>query len=133
VRHLTGNPSAAFRDFTEALDLFRSLGNCPGEIEALNDLGELLSDSSNSLAARDYHESAFAAARSINVPLEEARALEGIGRCLLNQGLGSGGDQLRGALAIYKTIKSSNAARVEDRLAKLGKGENSTDLEDASR
>ena len=82
--------------------------------KALNDLGELLSDSSARTDARAYHESALDTARSISSPLEEARALEGIGRCHLKQGEPDKGDiYFRQAVTIYQRIRSPNSQRVE--------------------
>ena len=52
----------------------------------LNYLGEVLSQSDDSQQARDHHARALAIAREISAPLEEARALEGIGHCLLQDG-----------------------------------------------
>ena len=52
----------------------------------LNSLGELSSRTAASQQARDHHSQALAIARDLGAPLEEARALEGIGRCHLQDG-----------------------------------------------
>ena len=50
-------------------------------------------------------------------PLEEARALEGIGRSHLHDGnVGDGAAKLRQALAIYQRIGAPDAQRVQETL-----------------
>ena len=66
--------------------MYRDLGNRAGQAEALNYLGEVLSLSGDGQQARDHYARALAIAREINAPLEEARALEGLGHCLLRDG-----------------------------------------------
>lgn len=64
--------------------------------------------------ARPCYEQALAIATSIAFPLEQARALEGIGRCHLRAGTpGQGATPLHQALAIYQRIGSPCAQRVE--------------------
>jgi tetratricopeptide (TPR) repeat protein len=111
---MAGDLAAATTSLTRALELYRDVGDRHGEAEALNDLGDLLSSSSTVADARSKHESALTTARIINAPLEEARALEGIGNCYLKQGkMDEGSEHLRQALTIYRAIKSPNSGRVE--------------------
>ncbi len=57
---------------------------------------------------------ALAMARDVAVPLEEARALEGIGRCHLQNGHpDQAGPVLQEALAIYQRLRSPFAQRVQ--------------------
>jgi len=73
--------------------------------------------SSRPAEALTEFEHALAIARSIVSPLEEARAVEGIGRCQLKEGqTGYGVASLRKALAIYARIGSANGKRVETAL-----------------
>ena len=61
-----------------------------------------------------WHDQALAMARAVAVPLEEARALEGIGRCHLQNGQpDQAGPILQEALAIYQRIQSPFAQRVQ--------------------
>ena len=114
VQHLTQDYPSATSSLTQALDLYRDVGDRHGEIEALNDLGDLMLDSFGVAKAHPHHESARTTAKTINVPLEEARALEGLGRCDLAEGhTVQGGKYLRQALAIYQEIGSPNDARVQ--------------------
>ena len=64
-----------------------------------------------------YHNQALAIARDIGAPLEEARALEGIGRCYLQDGHDrEGTTHLQQALAIYQRIGAPGAQRVQQTL-----------------
>ena len=71
---------------TQALQLFRDLGDRHGQADALINLGELLFLSSAHPAARSYHTQALSVARDVNAAYQEARALEGIGRCHIEEG-----------------------------------------------
>ena len=82
----TGDYPAAATSLRRALELFRDIGGRYGQAETLNNLGELLSQSSSSRQARDRHARALAIARAIGAPLEEARALEGIGQSHIHEG-----------------------------------------------
>jgi len=63
--------------------------------------------------ARARHDQALAIATDIAALPEEARALEGLGRCHLRDGEPSQGAALLGrALVIYQRIGSPNARRV---------------------
>ena len=73
--------------------------------------------------AHDYHSQALTIAREIGAPLEEARALEGIGQCHLQDGnLAEGAAQLRQALAIYQRIGTPAAQRLQETLRQPGTG-----------
>jgi Tfp pilus assembly protein PilF len=99
------------------LEQFRDLGDRLGQAEALNNLGELLCQAQTAQRARDHHSQALAIAHEIGAPLEEARALEGIGRCHLHDGNpGEGAAHLREALTIYRRIGAFDARRVEETL-----------------
>jgi hypothetical protein len=83
----------------------------------LNSLGELASRTSPTGQARNHHSQALAIARQIGAPLEEARALEGIGTSHLQDGNpGEATALLRQALAVYQRIESPGARCVEDTL-----------------
>jgi tetratricopeptide (TPR) repeat protein len=127
VERLTKAYTAATASLTQALQLFRDLGDRHGQADASINLGELLSLSSahpnsahtNSAHpdARSYHTQALSVAREVNAAYQEARALEGIGRCQIEEGNpGQGVAQLRQALAIYRRIGAPEAQRVETAL-----------------
>jgi hypothetical protein len=83
----------------------------------LNGLGELSSRTAKTLQARDYHSQALAIARDLGAPLEEARALEGIGHSHLQDGNhGEGIAHLKQALVIYRRIGTPGARRVQETL-----------------
>jgi len=105
---------------TRALELFRHLGERRGEAEASINLGQLRFLSSAHREARGYYTQALSIARDINAPVEQARALEGIGRCHSQEGNpDQGSAHLRQALAIYRRIGAPEAQRVEANLLKL--------------
>ena len=105
----------------QALELYRDFGNLAGVADTLNNLGGLSSRTSATHQARDHHNQALVLARNIGVPLEEARALEGIGRSHLQDGHpGEGLACLCQALGIYQRIGSSRAQRVQETLRQYG-------------
>ena len=119
VQQLTGDFPAAAASHQQALRLLR--GERHERAQVLNSLGELASRTSATEQARDYHNQANAIACQIGAPLEEARALEGIGQSHLqdgnpNQTIAS----LREALAIYQRIGSPGARRVRETLHQHG-------------
>jgi tetratricopeptide (TPR) repeat protein len=86
VRQLTGDYPAATAGMTQALKLFSDLGDRYGQADASIHLGELLLLSMTHREARGYFDQALSIARDINMPVEEARALEGIRRCHIQEG-----------------------------------------------
>jgi len=64
---------------------------------------------------------ALAIAREISVRLEEARALEGLGHCLLRDGdHDDGAAHWQQALAIYERIGAPDAQRIRETLREHG-------------
>jgi tetratricopeptide (TPR) repeat protein/transcriptional regulator with XRE-family HTH domain len=122
VRCLTGGYRTGEELLTQALDLYRDFGNRAGEAETLNVMGEQSLVAGDPAAARAHHEQALTIAVDIAAPLDEARALEGTGRCLLQGGLqdDQAAVRLREALAIYQRIGSPAAARVQQTLRDHG-------------
>ena len=117
VKRLTGDYVAATASLTQALKLFCDLGDRHGQADASINLGELLSLSSAHPSARSCHTHALGLARDVNAAFQEARALEGIGRCHIAEGNPSqGAAQLRQALAIYRRIGAPGAQHVETTL-----------------
>jgi Tfp pilus assembly protein PilF len=103
------------------MEQFRDLGDRLGQAEALNNLGELLCEAPTSHQACHHHSQALAIAHEIGAPFEEARALEGIGRCHLHDGNpAEGAAYLRQALAIYHRIGAADARRVKESLETVG-------------
>jgi hypothetical protein len=67
-----------------------------------------------------YHAQALAIASEIGAPLEEARALEGSGRCRLHHGQTADGTALlHQALTIYQRIKVPDARWVGTTIASI--------------
>ena len=117
VQRRTGDYPAATANVTQALQLFLDLVDRHGEAGASIDLGELLFLSSAYREARGYFTNALVIARDIDTPVEEAKALEGIGRCHVQEGNPSqGATDLRQALDIYRRSGAPDAQRVETTL-----------------
>ena len=105
VQRLTGDYPAATASLTQALELFRDLGDRHGQAGASINLGELLSLSLAYREARGYFVQALSIARDIGTPAGEAQAREGIGRSHIQEGNpGQGAKDLQQALAIYRRI-----------------------------
>ena len=101
--------------------MFRDFGGRDGQAETLNNLGELLARSSAAGQARDHHAQALAIARDLGVPLEEARALEGIGNSHLHDGsTAQAAAPLRQALAIYQHLGNPGDQRIRQTLRQHG-------------
>lgn len=100
--------------------MFHDLGDRHGQSKALNSAGELsLRTSATEDATRQFG-AALALARELGTPHEEARALEGIGRSLLDRDPAGAGSRLREALAIYQRIGVPEARAVQDTLTQHG-------------
>jgi tetratricopeptide (TPR) repeat protein len=114
IQRLTGDYVIAADSQSRALRLYRDLGHRIGEAQTLNSMGELSLECSSPDQARARHEQALKVAHAITAPLEEARALEGIGRCHLCEGRAEDGTALlQQALDVYRRINSPHAGRVE--------------------
>jgi tetratricopeptide (TPR) repeat protein/transcriptional regulator with XRE-family HTH domain len=134
VQLATGDYPAAAASLQQALGLIRGPRNGPGhadppdsarcrpaEAESLNLLGRLASRTVDSRLARSHHSQALSLARDIGTPLEEARALEGIGQSYLQDGQPDlAVTPLRQALAIYQRIGSPYAQLVQETLCQHG-------------
>jgi tetratricopeptide (TPR) repeat protein len=103
-----GDEKAAAASLHQALDLYQLLGSQAGQAETLNSLG-LLASRSSAHQADEYFSQAYDIACRIGVPLEEARALEGLG---LNS-TGDGEPRLRQALEAYRRLGVPDQERVE--------------------
>jgi tetratricopeptide (TPR) repeat protein len=117
VQRLTGDCPAAAASVARALELSRDLGDRRGQAGASINMGKVLFLSSAYREARTYFAQGLRIARDISTPVEEAEALEGIGRCHVQEGNpGQGAADLRQALAIYQRIGAPQAQRVETTL-----------------
>ncbi len=126
MRQLTGDHQAAAASLIQALELYHDLGDRHGQAEAAINLGELRSVSPAHDDAHGYYAQALSIARDISAPVQEARALEGIGRFHIQEGnLHQGATHLRQALAIYRRIGAPEARRVETTLLESPSGETS--------
>jgi hypothetical protein len=102
------------------MQLHRELGNRHSEAVLLNSLGDLASATSAAEDAYRWHSQALSIAREIGAPVEEARALAGIGRSLLPGSRAAADAYLRDALVIAQRIGSPEAQRIQDTLTEHG-------------
>ncbi|MFI5888595.1 tetratricopeptide repeat protein [Actinoplanes sp. NPDC051513] len=102
--HHLGRPADARTEIIAAIAVLRDLDYRPGLEEALNNLGRVELTLGRPAEAAARHREALALSEHTNVPLERARAHEGIGRSSSDQA------HLRAALATYREVKSPLAA-----------------------
>ncbi|MFD0315593.1 cyclophane-containing RiPP biosynthesis TPR protein HaaT [Streptomyces flavalbus] len=105
ARGIVGEHDGAIEAFERGVAILRGLGDRCGEAELLNHRGTLLLTSGDPAAGRRHFDQALALARDIRCPLEEARSLEGIGRCEWTvDGPGHGVASLRAAVTVYRRL-----------------------------
>jgi tetratricopeptide (TPR) repeat protein/transcriptional regulator with XRE-family HTH domain len=120
VHAASGDYPAAAASLLRAHRWHRELGSRHGQAVVLNCLGGLSRQTAAIQEARDYHSQALAIARDLGTPLEEARALDGIGQILLTDDTAEAAAYLRQALAIYQSIGAPEARLVQDTLDHRG-------------
>ena len=121
AQYLVGDYATATRTLAAALSLYRDLGIRDGEAEVLNTLGEMHLAANTPSVGRGHHEEALAVALAIESLPNQARALEGIGRCQLGDGYpDAAAAPLREALDIYQRIGSPQADRLHDVIRENG-------------
>jgi tetratricopeptide (TPR) repeat protein len=114
-----GSPQLAADSLSESLSLYQELGGRQGEAQVLNILGECLL-SSSAVQAKASHERALALARNISALPEEARALEGLGQCELQEGrVGEANRLFREALELYRNIGSTRARHLDNLVSRM--------------
>ena len=117
----TGDYPAGVPLLERALALFQDLGIVQGEAEVLNTMGELALADAREADARSYHERARVIADRIDLPPEQARALEGLAHCSLHRGDRPGAaTSFRRAMAIYQPLSPARARRIEETLRSRG-------------
>ncbi|MFE9571080.1 cyclophane-containing RiPP biosynthesis TPR protein HaaT [Streptomyces sp. NPDC006692] len=117
ARGAAGDRAGATDAFGQSLAILSELGDRCGEVEVLNHQALLLCTAGETATAREYSSRALSLARDIKCPREEARALEGIGRCELTTGAGDLAlESLREALAIYGRLGATEAVGEVERL-----------------
>jgi tetratricopeptide (TPR) repeat protein/transcriptional regulator with XRE-family HTH domain len=121
VQYLVGDYTTAAATLVHALRLYRDLGIRDGEAEVLNTLGEMCLAADTPSEGRVHHEEALTVARTIESLPNQARALEGIGRCRLRDGYSdTATEPLHEALVIYQRIGSPHAGRLRNVIRENG-------------
>ncbi|RPE31914.1 ATP-binding protein [Kitasatospora cineracea] len=102
-----------------ALETFEADGDLQAQAEVLNSLGLLAADLGDLPAALDRHHRALELARRSDSPLDEARALLGIGHCLPPAEQPAALDAVRRGLTLLEAAGAAEAADARTRLALL--------------
>ncbi|GIG87649.1 ATPase [Plantactinospora endophytica] len=116
LRRIAGDYIRAATLLDEALTAFQDSGDRKREVEILNYKGDLLRASGEPGQAYTWHDQALRLARDLGQPLDEARALAGIGRCTLATGVAAGLGDLQHALAIFQRLGAAEAPELEAEL-----------------
>jgi tetratricopeptide (TPR) repeat protein len=120
VRCLSGDHQSGSSLMAQALAIYRDVGDRLNAASTLNCAGARVLDHSRHDEAVVHHLEALRLAREIHSPLEEARALEGIGRCQLRAlDIQIGAAHLHQALVIYQCIGAAETQRVAETLAEV--------------
>jgi tetratricopeptide (TPR) repeat protein len=117
--NLNGHAEAEI-SLRRSLALFREIGDRTGQAEVLNKSGTLHLVQGDLAAARDDYQQALRVAREIRMPLEESRALAGLGRCeLASADTDSAVILLRQALEIVDRTGAADAPAIAAELADI--------------
>ncbi|MEU4497625.1 tetratricopeptide repeat protein [Streptomyces sp. NPDC023998] len=117
VKDALGHRAGAEADLASALHLHTEFGHRHGLTDTMITQGDLLLRHGEHDSAQDKFTRSLEPTREIGAPLLEARAIEGLGHCLLRTDDTTGGlASLRQAQAIYLRIGAPDLARVEEAL-----------------
>uniref|UniRef100_UPI001ABF42D9 ATP-binding protein n=1 Tax=Amycolatopsis circi TaxID=871959 RepID=UPI001ABF42D9 len=111
--HQHGDHEQAMTMLRRAYQLSLELQNRTEQAVALNNLGNLARTWPHAGNPLSLHKEALATARDAGAQLEEARALEGIARCLLPRHHKRATTCLRRALDIYRRLKAPQATEIQ--------------------
>jgi Tfp pilus assembly protein PilF len=101
----------------------RELGFRSGEAEVLNHWGAMLRRTGDPAGGHTSFSQALLLAREIGCPLEQARALEGIGRCdIANGDTVTALSSLREALTVYERLGATETATAIEHLLQQQSG-----------
>ncbi|GAB3491038.1 ATP-binding protein [Amycolatopsis cihanbeyliensis] len=121
LRCTLGDFNGAFEDLTLSHAHFSVVSDREGQAETLNNLGVLGFCWPYAGDPETHYTHALELARESSVPLEQGRALEGIGRCRArNSDSGEAIDHLCQALTLYRRLRVPEAEQVEAVLRTMG-------------
>jgi tetratricopeptide (TPR) repeat protein len=111
---LTAGLAEALDATEQALRIFRELDDPVSQAEGRNNIGDFRLAAGDPDGARESYGQALALLADVSVPLERARALEGIARSYPPSARPAAATtQLRQALDIYRRLRSPDAARAQ--------------------
>jgi len=118
LRHL-GRPAEALDHHRKCLEILREVGDRNSESDVLNDVGETYLASGRVAEAVSSHRSALALAEEVQARREQARAHDGIARCVRDDDPDVAERHWRQALDLYRRIGGPEADRITSELATM--------------
>ncbi|MEU5723868.1 BTAD domain-containing putative transcriptional regulator [Micromonospora sp. NPDC047738] len=118
-RH-AGRPEAAASLHRDALVKMMEVGDRIGQCASRNLLAQAILDQGDVASALDLHRRVLADATRLKVRYEQAKALDGIARCLRDTDPQQARTHASRALALFRQIESPDQRRTEQLLAELG-------------
>ncbi|RKN54703.1 transcriptional regulator [Micromonospora costi] len=120
LERTSGRPEIAAERHREALAAMSAAGDRAGEAVSRNLLARALCEQGDPVSAIDLHRRVLRDATRMNLPQEQARALDGIARCLRAADPAEARAHWIRALALYREIEAPERYEVERLLAELG-------------
>ncbi|SBT52376.1 AfsR/SARP family transcriptional regulator [Micromonospora narathiwatensis] len=114
-----GHPGEAVLLHREALVAMRESGDWIGQLASRNLLGRAVLDQGDVASALDLHRRVLADATRLAARYEQARALDGIARCLRATDQAAARSHWTRALALFRQVESPDQGEVEELLAEL--------------
>ncbi|WP_422772145.1 BTAD domain-containing putative transcriptional regulator [Plantactinospora sp. WMMC1484] len=119
VERMCGRPEVAVTRHQEALTAMRDAGDRAGECTARNLLGRAMLVLGDTSAAMELHRQALLAATKIQLPYEQARALDGLADCLRSTDPVAARSYWTRALGLLIQIDSPDQHEVRRRLREV--------------
>ncbi|GIG85289.1 AfsR/SARP family transcriptional regulator [Plantactinospora endophytica] len=119
VERACGRPEVAASRHREALGAMRDAGDRAGECAARNLLGRALLDLGDTTAALELHRQALLGATKIQHLYEQARALDGLARCLRETDPAAARSYWTRSLGLLVQVESPDQHEVRRQLAEL--------------
>ncbi|MGW5667300.1 BTAD domain-containing putative transcriptional regulator [Micromonospora sp. NPDC003776] len=120
IEREAGQPGRAAEMHRTALLLMSEAADRVGQCSSRNLLGRAILAEGDAASAFDLHQRVLADATRLEARYEQARALEGMARCLRDTDPGQARTYARRALALFRQIESPDQRRTEELLTELG-------------
>ncbi|MEU2614465.1 BTAD domain-containing putative transcriptional regulator [Micromonospora sp. NPDC007271] len=120
IEREAGRPEQAAAMHREALAAMRDAGDRIGQYASRNLLAQAILEQGDASSALDLHRRVLADATRLGARYEQARALDGMARCLRGTDLQQARTYASRALALFRQVESPDLRRSEQLLAELG-------------